>query len=424
MTSYRLCLQEMILALSSALDFVGIEDICHGKRVAFMAAECARHAGWPQEEIEHVLILGLLHDCGVSSSHVHQHLVEEWDWVHSLEHASRGAELLAATRLLGGYAEEVRHHHVHWQQLQVMDLPEAVMRHANLIYLVDRVDALRAQHQRDQGGIVSASHWGELIAEHADAEFEASLCLLFMHVSGNEAFWMHQELDALEDYFASWSHDGTSMVVDYETLLELALMFANIVDSKSAFTYHHSLGVKAVAALLAESLHLEPQERESVILAALLHDLGKLRVEDAILEKPGPFDAQERLLMHRHCFDTWQLLKRISGFEEIARIAGMHHETLDGQGYPRGLAAEQVPRAARLIAVADVFQALVQNRPYRQPMSLAEAIEVMTRLVASGKLDPELVGLLCLHAEEAYQLARQHEPVVSEVDRKKIAVDC
>lgn len=419
MGSYNLCLREVILALSSALDYVGIEDISHGKRVAFMAAECARCAGWPQHEIEHLLVLGLLHDCGVSSSHVHQHLVEEWDWEGSLEHAKRGAELLAATRLLQPYAEEVRYHHMHWQQLRDMELPELTRRHANLIYLVDRVDALRAQHQSAGGGLVGASHWGALISRHSEFEFDPALCQLFIRTSGNEAFWMQQDEEALDDYFSSWAHYGESMAVEYESLLELAFMFANIVDSKSEFTYRHSLGVKAVAALLADTLHLPPSEREAVVLAALLHDLGKLRVEDAVLEKPGPFDAQERLLMHRHCFDTWQLLKRISGFEEIARIAAMHHETLDGQGYPRGVSGAEVPRTARLIAVADVFQALVQNRPYRQPMPLPQAIEVMTQLVARGKLDPELVGLLFLHADEAYQLARQHEVVHRESADKK-----
>ena len=419
MGSYNLCLREVILALSSALDYVGIEDISHGKRVAFMAAECARCAGWPQHEIEHLLVLGLLHDCGVSSSHVHQHLVEEWDWEGSLEHAKRGAELLAATRLLQPYAEEVRYHHMHWQQLRDMDVPELTRRHANLIYLVDRVDALRAQHQSAGGGLVGASHWGALISRHSEIEFDPALCQLFIRTSGNEAFWMQQDEEALDDYFSSWAHYGESMAVEYESLLELAFMFANIVDSKSEFTYRHSLGVKAVAALLADVLHLPPSEREAVVLAALLHDLGKLRVEDAVLEKPGPFDAQERLLMHRHCFDTWQLLKRISGFEEIARIAAMHHETLDGQGYPRGLSGAEVPRTARLIAVADVFQALVQNRPYRQPMPLTQAIEVMAQLVARGKLDPELVGLLFLHAEEAYQLARQHEVAHRESADKK-----
>ena len=133
MNGYRLCLREVILVLSSALDFVGVDDIRHGKRVAFMAAECARRAGWSPEEINRLLILGLLHDCGVSSSHVHQHLVEEWDWDHSREHARRGADLLRSTRLLAEYAEPVRYHHTHWSELQALALPDDLCRQSNLI---------------------------------------------------------------------------------------------------------------------------------------------------------------------------------------------------------------------------------------------------------------------------------------------------
>ena len=410
MNGYRLCLREVILVLSSALDFVGVDDIRHGKRVAFMAAECARRAGWSPEEINRLLILGLLHDCGVSSSHVHQHLVEEWDWDHSREHARRGADLLRSTRLLAEYAEPVRYHHTHWSELQALALPDDLCRQSNLIYLVDRVDALRAQQSSPEAAMLPRSYWGEAISRHAGSEFDPALCQLFYLASDNDAFWMQQDAEVLDDYLMSWAHGGAMVAVEYEALLELAFMFANIVDSKSEFTYRHSLGVKAVASLLADVQQLDTGERESVTLAALLHDLGKLRVDDAVLEKPGPFDERERLLMHRHCFDTWQLLQRIRGFESIARLASMHHETLDGLGYPRGLTANELPRSARLIAVADVFQALVQNRPYRQPMPLSEALEVMTQMVARGKLDPEQVGLLFLHAQEAYRLARQHEP--------------
>ena len=410
MTGYRLCLREVILVLSSALDYVGIDDIRHGNRVAFMAAECARCAGWSEDEINRMLILGLLHDCGVSSSHVHQHLVGEWDWDNSHEHAQRGAQLLLETRLLADYAEPIRYHHTHWTHLQSLSLTDELCHQANLIYLVDRVDALRAQHLALGGGPLPADHWGRVIAAHAGLEFDPALCQLFQQASKNDAFWMQQDAEELDEYLSRWARAGDMVEVEYGALLELAFMFANIVDCKSEFTYRHSLGVKAIAALLAEVQHLDASEQESVILAALLHDLGKLRVDDSMLEKPGPFDENERLIMHRHCFDTWQLLHRIRGFEEIAHIASMHHETLDGLGYPRGLSASELPRTARLIAVADVFQALVQNRPYRQPMPLSAALDVMTQMVVRGKLDPEQVGLLILHAQDAYRLARQHEP--------------
>ena len=404
--SYAIVLHEVILALASALDYVGIDDVSHGKRVARMAAECARVAGWSQAEQDQLILLGLLHDCGVSSTQVHRHLVEEWEWKDAEDHARHGSELLQQAGLLAQFALPVRYHHTHWSQLQDVELEPGLKRQANLIFLVDRVDALRAQ----SGSREEPERWRQVIADHAITQFAPELCQLFLQASDNDSFWFSLEADALDAFFVEWLRHAESQAVEYPALLELALMFASIVDGKSRFTYRHSLGVKAVAELLAHVARLSKKEQECVALASLLHDLGKLRVEDAILEKQGPFDAHERKVMNHHSFDTEQILKRIGGFGEIAHIAAMHHETLDGLGYPRRVKGEDIPRTARIIAVADVFQALVQNRPYRPPLSLAAAREVLTQMVARGKLDPELVGLLLLHADEAYRLARQHEP--------------
>lgn len=402
---YSISLHEVLLALSAALDYVGIDDLCHGKRVARMAGECARQAGWSRERQDELILLGLLHDCGVSSSQVHRHLVSEWEWSQAHVHAERGADLLAPTRLLAHFAEPVRYHHTPWHMLKRSGLPHNVCEQANLIFLVDRVDALRACSE----GREESSLWREKIASHSGSLFAPDLVEIFLAASDNDSFWFSLDSEPLELFFTEWAHRSPATDMEFSALLELAQMFASIVDGKSRFTYRHSLGVCAVARLLAEVSHLDEAERETVVLASLLHDLGKLRVDDAILDKPGAFDATERKVMNHHSFDTELILRRIGGFGEIAHIASLHHETLDGTGYPRRIKAEAIPRAARIIAVADIFQALVQNRPYRQPLSLDAACEVMAQMVVRGKLDPQVVGVLFAHGKEAFALARQHE---------------
>jgi HD-GYP domain len=299
----------------------------------------------------------------------------------------------------------VRYHHTPWFQLQRMGLPPMLCEQANLIFLVDRVDALRTCSH----GVDESALWREKIASHSGGLFSPDLVEIFLSASDNESFWFSLDDEPLELFYQEWVHQRPPEIMEFGALLELARMFAGIVDGKSRFTYRHSLGVCAVATLLANLSHLEEAERETVVLASLLHDLGKLKVEDAILDKPGPFDASERKAMNHHSFDTEQILKRIGGFGEIARIASLHHETLDGTGYPRRIKGEAIPKAARIIAVADIFQALVQDRPYRQPLTLDAACEVMTQMVVRGKLDPEVVGVLFAHGKEAYALARQHE---------------
>lgn len=105
-------------------------------------------------------------------------------------------------------------------------------RQASLIYLVDRVDALRAQHLALGGGPLQADHWGLVIAEHAGLEFDPALSQLFQQASNNDAFWMQQDAEVLDDYLTRWAHGGDMVEVEYEALLELAFMFASIVDKQ------------------------------------------------------------------------------------------------------------------------------------------------------------------------------------------------
>lgn len=162
--------------------------------------------------------------------------------------------------------------------------------------------------------------------------------------------------------------------------------FSDVVDAKSPFTGRHSMGVADAALAIAETLSL-PQERIRMVhRAALLHDLGKLRVPNSILDKPGKLTAQEFMVVREHPALTQQILARIEAFQEMATIAGAHHEKLDGTGYPNRLEARDLGVEARIIAVADVYAALSEERPYRESLSLEQVMAIMDKDIPD-KLD-------------------------------------
>ncbi|WP_230369877.1 HD-GYP domain-containing protein [Paludibacterium denitrificans] len=139
-------------------------------------------------------------------------------------------------------------------------------------------------------------------------------------------------------------------------LKQLAEIFSRIVDAKSPFTAQHSLGVSQLARFLAERMGVSRRIATNWKFVSLLHDLGKLRVPDEILDKPAKLDPNERWVINTHSFETFQILRNIKGFEEIAPWAAYHHEEPGGTGYPFHLHGETLPLEARILRVSDIFQ--------------------------------------------------------------------
>jgi HD-GYP domain-containing protein (c-di-GMP phosphodiesterase class II) len=171
--------------------------------------------------------------------------------------------------------------------------------------------------------------------------------------------------------------------------------FSDVVDAKSPFTSRHSNGVASAADAIATTLGYSPERARMIHRAALLHDIGKLRVPNSILDKPGKLTGDEFTVVKEHPALTQEILGRIPAFREMALIAGAHHEKLDGTGYPNRLGASELSPEARIIAVADVYAALSEERPYRESLDLSQIAAIMTKDIPH-KLDPECYeALLC-----------------------------
>ena len=399
-------LRHVIYALSDALDLVGIDDIAHGKRVGIMAAECAQAQGLAHEETAFLFDLGLLHDIGVSSTVTHSHLVSEFDWESSQLHCEVGYALLRDFAPLAKMALPIKYHHTHWEHLLAQGIDAQVARQANLIYLVDRVDALSAPHYADGSLLMHIQRIRAQIAEHANTLFSPELVEIFQAASRTEAFWLNLEARGIQAYLADMLAQGGTYKATVLELKQLATIFSRIVDAKSPFTAEHSLGVARLARFLAERLGVSPENCDKIEIAGLLHDIGKLRVEDEILDKPARLDERERTVMNTHSFETFQILRLIPGFEEVAPWAAYHHEEPGGNGYPFHLPAENLALEARILRVADIFQAMAQDRPYRVGLPSEKVREFMEELVQQGRIEAEIVAIVAADMDGAMAAAR------------------
>jgi HD-GYP domain-containing protein (c-di-GMP phosphodiesterase class II) len=218
-----------------------------------------------------------------------------------------------------------------------------------------------------------------VMRERSGTWFDPRLARDILGWTGDRLFW-EQLFSANPQEIASALEPRHDVRVLDESGLELvARAFADIIDAKTPFTYRHSSNVAAFACAIAEQFTSDPGELRRMRCAGLLHDVGKLGVSNRILDKNGPLDADERAAVEAHPRYTWEILSRIEAFRDFAWVASVHHEKLDGSGYPWKLGGERLDTFARILVVADIYEALTADRPYRAGLTPEAAIAILER---------------------------------------------
>jgi len=186
-------------------------------------------------------------------------------------------------------------------------------------------------------------------------------------------------------------------VISEDQLPQVATVFGDIADLKTPFTHGHSAGVAHLAHAAGAKLGLDPNSLLQLLVASLLHDIGRIAIPDFVWEKPGPLTTAEWEQVRLHPYHSERIMSCSPLLKPMASIAGLHHERLDGSGYHRGCKASEIPFPTRVLAAADVFQAMTQSRPHRGASTADEAAEQIQHEARQGRLEPEAVAAV-VHA--------------------------
>ena len=220
-----------------------------------------------------------------------------------------------------------------------------------------------------------------VIEERSGAWFDPELVRAAQELRNDEEFWKHLQDGSARRLVIECEPSNAAVMTSDERLDNICDAFAEVVDAKSPFTHRHSQGVTHVAVALGTKLGLANKTMIMLRRAALLHDIGKLSVPNSILDKPGPLTAREWEVVRLHPYYTQRILEKVNGFEHRAYVASSHHEKLDGSGYYRNLRASQLPLQARVLTMADMWDALTADRPYRIGMAAEKALAIVAKEV-------------------------------------------
>jgi HAMP domain-containing protein len=225
---------------------------------------------------------------------------------------------------------------------------------------------------------ISRAEFHERVEVRGAAEI-AELAETFNHMAGD----IEQYVERLKQAAAE----------NRDLFLGSIRMLAAAIDEKDPYTRGHSGRVAKYSMIIGEYLALNAQDLDNLRISALLHDVGKIGVDDRVLKKPGKLDEEEFALMKQHPVKGANIMRPVAQLKEMLPGIELHHERMDGAGYPYGLPGDQIPMMARIIAVADTFDAMTTNRPYQSAMDLEFALERI-RSLAISKFDPAVVKAL------------------------------
>lgn len=386
----KIKISELMYQISFALDCVE-KDLLkvstnHTKRVAYLCILIGRRLGMSEDEVLDLACAGILHDNALTE-YILSESADAYDeevWKTNMErHCVIGEKNARAFPFSGDVTGYILYHHENADgsgpfHKKAGELPTG----AEIIRICDNVDA-------------------SFSLGRYKVEKYSRICA---HVRGAAGKLYPQDIvDAFsytvtDDTLKKLSDDNidealrqitpvTERKVPLEALIDFSRVISRIIDYKSHFTKEHSKQIARKAGQMSAYYGYKKEEADQFYLAAALHDLGKLATPVSILEKPGALTDDEFEIMKQHVLYTYQMLSKVRGMEQITIWASSHHEKLDGTGYPFGKKAEELDFNCRLLTCIDIYQALSEDRPYREGMTHEQAMRILYQMADGGAID-------------------------------------
>lgn len=383
----KLCFNHLLLAFSYALDCVERDYFqttsFHGKRNAYMSMLMGEYFKLSDQQLNDLIGCAILHDNGLTEYYKYGDQLEEKEFLRV--HCQTGEENMAYLPFFEDVSHVILYHHEMVNGQGPFGKVEAeIPLYSQIIHIADWVDIhfdLRKLDFLSYFKILEdLDHLrGIEFSDYIVDAFQASLSYELIH---QDHYTVNQKLKNNSHMIYRELSNGE--------LLSICQLFAHIIDSKSPHTKTHSIGVATKAAQMAMYYGYDEDMVMKIFFAGAMHDVGKLVIGRDVLEKPAQLTQREYTYMQTHVYYTHKILSDME-LGDIIHWASFHHEKLDGAGYPFGKTADELDFIDRLMACCDIYQALTENRPYKEAMSHVKSISIMENMVRENKIDGKIV---------------------------------
>ncbi len=393
-------LKEIMTAFIQSIDRVNFLLKNHHRRVAVIAYALGNAFGLSAKQQRNLVLAASLHDIGALTINERDQLLQ-MDIEDPHPHAILGSLMLSPFSYFKEIAEIIKYHHIHWNNGQSAESRFAqIPIESYLLHLSDRIDILI---EGDIWVIDQIDVVRDQIIALKGSLFMPEAVKAFVVVSNTEKFWLdidNVQMDALLDLVLI---NEANLPMTIDLLEELAFTLSRIIDYRSEFTATHSHGVAVVAHELGRLYGLDELTCRKLKIAGYLHDIGKIAIPTEIVDKPAKLNPAEYNRMKAHVYYSHMILKNIKGLEDICNWASLHHERLDGTGYPFHLKSPHFTKETEILAYADIFTALTEHRPYRDGKTGERVLRIIRDNIVP-QLGGDIYELIEENIDDLYRL--------------------
>jgi len=371
----------------SQLDVKNHNFTAHSKKTALIAIHISHRIGYQGNRLNNLYIAAFLHDIGAVDALSMSHT--DFDFVY--EHCEFGSHIIKKLPIDRDISSFIRYHHENYDGsgpygLSFHEIPQE----AQIIHLADFFELV---YNKDTGSMQRELLLNWFRGQSAKM-FDPYLIDVLLELAENERFWLDLENIDRDQGVLERIRPKIYTPMNLHQLADISSIFAAIIDKKSNFTKQHSFGLADNTGKMSSIYGFDAQRKEKLRIAGLLHDLGKLAIPNHILDKPGKLTIEEYAIIKSHTYYTRLVLDKIDGISDICDWAANHHETLRGTGYPEGFDSGRLSLESRIMAVCDIYQALIEDRPYRPGMRKDKAFTIIDNMVEIGNIDHSVVEML------------------------------
>lgn len=398
-------LKGLIMSFTKSIDLYNYLLKNHHRRTAIAAYYIGNTMNLSKEEMSNLVIGAALHDIGALSLSERDALIQ-MDVENPHPHSRLGCYMLESFEPFFKVSRILYYHHWAYENNnEWIDEVGQVPIQSYILHVADRIEILIRQ---DKPVLLQKQAIKEKIQSYSGTLFHPDVVKAFQCASEQDAFWLDIDNLDLNTILENAMSKELEIELTMDVLEQFAYTISKIIDCRSKFTISHSFGVSAVAYELAGIMGYSEEKRRLIRVAGLLHDMGKIAISPAIIEKTGALDSEERMEIQTHAYYTYLILKDIDGLGEISEWASNHHENHDGSGYPKNLLETGFTEEMDIISYADIYTALSENRPYRSSLEPSQILSILESQYISK------------HGEHVFRIIEEHVNKLDKVCKEAI----